>query len=320
MGAIVEFRPPAETEIRRRFVVVPGCPRIAYVEAGAGPDLILVHGALTALDDMWLGPMATLAKHFRVVALDRPGHGESEHVRLADASVWRQAEIVRNFARVLGLRRPVIVGHSLGGAVALAHGMAYPNETAGVVAISPICFPEVRLEHFLFGLRAAPFVGEVLAPALRVTDAATLPILWPAMFLPQTMPSRFAAEFPFALAGRADRLVADGENANMLFGDLTRSALGYGSIRVPVDILCGGADIVTNPVMHGALASVLIPDAHLIWLHGLGHMLHHFRLDAVLKAALAVGGGRRRDRPPVKVAGSDGLCAISREASPEASA
>lgn len=302
MGAVVEFRPPADPEIRRRFVTVPRGPRIACVEAGAGPDLILVHGALTALEDMWLGPMATLARHFRVVALDRPGHGESEHVRLADASVWRQAEIVRDFARVLGLRRPVIIGHSFGGAVALAHGMAYPDETAGVVAISPICFPEVRLEHFLFGLRAAPFVGEVLAPALRVTDAATLPILWPAMFLPQTMPARFAAGFPFALAGRADRLVADGENANMLFGDLIRSALGYGFLRVPVHILCGGADIVTNPAMHGALASALIPGARLTWLHGLGHMLHHFRPDAVLEAALAVGDVRGTGRLPMEAA------------------
>jgi pimeloyl-ACP methyl ester carboxylesterase len=302
MGAVVEFRPSAEPEIRRRFVTVPGGPRIAYVEAGAGPDLILVHGALTALEDMWLGPMATLAKHFRVVALDRPGHGESEHVRLADASVWRQAEIVRDVTRELGLSRPVVVGHSFGGAVALAHGMAYPDETDGVVAVSPICFPEVRLEHFLFGLRAAPFVGEVLAPALRLTDAATLPILWPAMFLPQTMPTRFATGFPFALAGRADRLVADGENANMLFRDLTRSALAYGSLRVPVEILCGGADVVTNPAMHGALASVLIPGARLTWLNGLGHMLHHFRPDAVLGAALAVGSEKRRCRRPVDAA------------------
>lgn len=292
MGAVVELR-PAEPEMRRRFISVPGGPRIAYVEAGEGPDLILLHGALTSLDDMWLGPMPTLARSFRVVALDRPGHGESEHIRLTDASVWRQAEIVRDFARVVGLRRPVIAGHSFGGAVALAHGIEYPDDTAGVVAISPICFPEIRLEHVLFGLRAAPFVGEILAPALRVTDAATLPILWPAMFLPQAMPARFAARFPFALAGRADRLVADGENANMLFADLARSAVGYGSIRVPVDILCGGADIVTNPLMHGAFASGLIPGARLRWLHGLGHMLHHFRPDVVADAALSVASSER---------------------------
>lgn len=276
----------------RRYLDVPKGPTIAYVEAGEGPDLILVHGAMTTLDDMWLGPMTALAEHFHVVAIDRPGHGDSDYVRLADASVWRQAEIVRDFARAMGLSRPTIVGHSFGGAVALAHGMAFPDECGGVVAISPICFPEVRLEHFLFGLRAAPIAAEVLAPALRVTDPVTLPILWPAMFLPQAMPARFEAEFPFHLAGRADRLVADGENANSLFGDLTRSALGYGTCRVPTHVLCGSADVVTNPLLHGRRAAWSIPGARFTWLLGLGHMLHHFRPDAVVKAALEVAGGR----------------------------
>ncbi len=279
---------PTPPTPERRYLSVPDGPTLAYVEAGEGPDLILVHGALTTLDDMWLGPMATLAEHFHVVAIDRPGHGDSGYVRLADASVWRQAEIVRDFARATGMRRPTIVGHSFGGAVALAHGMAFPDETGGVVAISPICFPEVRLEHVLFGLRAAPFAAEVLAPALRLTDPVTLPILWPAMFLPQAMPDSFAAGFPFALAGRADRLVADGENANALFGDLTRSAAAYGSCRVPVHILCGSADIVTNPLAHGWRASWQIPGARFEWLHGMGHMLHHFRPDAVAAAAWSV--------------------------------
>ncbi|KQP47134.1 alpha/beta fold hydrolase [Methylobacterium sp. Leaf106] len=275
-------RPP------RRFLDIPAGPRIAYVEAGSGPDLILVHGAVMTLDDMWLGPMEALSRHFRVVAIDRPGHGESEHIPFSDASVWRQAEIVREVARGLGLRRPVLVGHSFGGAVCLAFGMAYPEEAAGVVAISPICFPEPRLEQVLFGPRASPMGGDALSKMLAGSDALLMPLLWRAMFLPQPMPARFAAEFPFGLAGQSRRLVADGENANMLWSDLSRSALGYATCRVPVAILCGSADIVTNPLMHGRQAARLIPDATFRWLHGLGHMLHHFEVDAVVEAALDI--------------------------------
>lgn len=274
----------------RRFLDVPDGPTIAYAEAGEGPDLILIHGALTALDDMWFGPMEALSRHFHVVAVDRPGHGESEHVRLTDASVWRQAEIVRRFGQVLGLERPVVVGHSFGGAVALACGMAFPDEIAGIVAVSPICFPEPRLEQMLFGPRAVPFAGDAVATMMRGSDAALLPVLWRAMFLPQSMPARFEAEFPFELTGRADRLVADGENANMLWSDLSRSALGYATCRAPVHILCGSADIVTNPLMHGRQAAWLIPGARFTWLLGLGHMLHHFQPDAVADAALEVAG------------------------------
>lgn len=283
-------RPP------RRFLDIPDGPRIAYVEAGSGPDLILVHGAVMTLDDMWLGPMEVLSRHFRVVAIDRPGHGESEHVRLSDASVWRQARIVRDIARALGLRRPVLVGHSFGGAVCLALGMAYPDEAGGVVAVSPICFPELRLEQLLFGPRASPLGGETLSRMLAGSDAMLMPLLWRAMFLPQAMPARFAAEFPFGLAGQSRRLVADGENANMLWSDLSRSALSYAACRVPVAILCGSADIVTNPLMHGRLAARLIPDATFRWLHGLGHMLHHFAGEAVVDAALEIHR-RRASRP-----------------------
>ncbi|MCC0806188.1 alpha/beta hydrolase [Methylobacterium sp. W2] len=276
----------------RRFLDIPDGPRIAYVEAGSGPDLILVHGALMTLDDMWLGPMEALSRHFRVVAIDRPGHGESEHIRLSDASVWRQAEIVREVSQGLGLRRPLLVGHSFGGAVCLAFGMAYPDEAGGVVAISPICFPELRLEQVLFGPRASPMGGDALSRMLAGSDALLMPLLWRAMFLPQPMPARFAAEFPFGLAGQSRRLVADGENANMLWSDLSRSALTYATCRVPVAILCGSADIVTNPLMHGRQAARLIPDATFRWLHGLGHMLHHFAGEAVVDAAIEID--RRR--------------------------
>lgn len=178
--------------LQRKFVDLRGGPTLAYVEVGEGPDLVVIHGALTAIEDMWLGPMAALAGRFRVVAIDRPGHGESELVRLADASAWRQAQIVHDVGQALGLARPVVVGHSFGGAVALAHAMSFPNDTAGVVALSPVCFPELRLEHTLFGPRGWPIVGDALSVALAGLDRALLPLVWRAMFLPQSMPDRFA--------------------------------------------------------------------------------------------------------------------------------
>ncbi|MCJ2009917.1 alpha/beta fold hydrolase [Methylobacterium sp. J-092] len=283
--------PPPETQriVPRKMVDLPDGRSIAYAETGAGPDLVAIHGTLMTLEDMWLGPVPALARHFRVVAVDRPGHGRSTRARGTDASPWRQAELIHTAVRSLGLHRPVIVGHSYGGAVALAYGLLYPDDVAGIVALAPVCFPELRLEQVLFGPRAAPVSGPVLSRALGASaDPTLLPMLWNAMFLPQTMPKAFAEAFPFGFAGRSGQIVAEAEDALSLWVALSRSATAYATCRVPVRILAGDADIVVNPMIHGALAARLIPGARYERLPGIGHMLHHFRADAVTEAARAV--------------------------------
>lgn len=280
--------PDTERMVPRTILDVSGGRTIAYAETGTGPDLVAIHGTLMTLEDPWLGPVPALARHFRVVAVDRPGHGLSARARWGDASAWRQAELIHAAVQALGLRRPVILGHSFGGAVALAYGLRFPDAVAGVVALAPVCFPELRLEQMLFGPRAMPG-GEALSETLgKVSDPALLPLLWNTMFLPQTMPEAFAAAFPFGLAGRPSQILAEGEDALALWPGLARSAAAYPSCRVPVRILCGDADLVVNTLAQGALAAQVIPGARFERLPGIGHMLHHFRIDAVVEAARAL--------------------------------
>lgn len=275
----------------RRVVRASGGRGIAYVEAGSGPDLVLIHGALLTLEDMWLGPMTALSRHFRVIAVDRPGHGASDRIRLCDGSPWTQAEIIRDAVQALDLHKPVIVGHSFGGAVALSYGMSFPDEIAGVVALAPVCFPELRLEHLLFAPRAVPVLGDALAfTGGAAMDAVLMPLLWRTMFLPQQMPPRFAAEFPFDWARRPAPMIANGEDAAALWLGLTRSALGYAACRVPVHILGGDADLVVGNMLQGWNAARLIPEARFDLISGAGHMLHHFHIDEVSAAARAIAG------------------------------
>ena len=280
-------------QLGRKTIRTAAGRTLSYIDAGSGPDVILLHGTLTTLDDMRLSVFDDLSRDFHVVALDRPSHGASDRVPGTDASLWSQAAIVHDAAEALGFERPIVCGHSYGAAVALAYGMAFPDDSSGVVALAPICFPEPRLEHVLFGPRALPPPSGALARIFGDTiDTMVLPLLWRAMFLPQQMPAHFAAEFPFGLAGDTAQVNAEGEGANALWLDLARSVAGYAGCRVPVRFVVGMADLVVNPFLQSALASTLIPGARIDLLPGVGHMLHHARPDAVVDAIRAIAAGR----------------------------
>jgi pimeloyl-ACP methyl ester carboxylesterase len=256
---------------------------LAFAQTGSGRDVILIHGAMTCLDDMAIGLFASLEGAFRVTAFDRPGHGRSPMA--FGGAPWRQAEAIHASGRALGLVRPVLVGHSFGGAVALAYAQRYPDETAGVVALSPIAFPEPRLEHLMFAPRATPGpLGMGIRSLARLYDPVLLPILWRAMFLPQAMPDRFAEVFPFAEAGAAGQLLAEGRDAALMAPGVAWNTAGYRGCTTPVRILAGDRDIVVNPATHARPLARWLPRARLTMLPGLGHMIHHFAQPAVAAA------------------------------------
>lgn len=276
--------------VARRSVPVEG-GSIAFAETGEGPPVVLIHGTLMALEDVWLPLAPLLADRHRVVALDRPGHGLSMRRRLVDASPWRQARAIREALERLGLRRPVVVGHSFGGTVALCLALSDPEAVAGAVALAPLCFPEPRLEQALFGPRSVPGAGDELATILSGTlDRAMLPLLWRAIFLPQAVPPGFAERFPWPYACGAGRMIAEGEDAMSIWTAMGRAAAAYPTCRVPVRILGGTADIVVNNALHGFMAAALMPDARFAWLQGTGHMLHHFHPDRVVAEVEALAG------------------------------
>ena len=294
MSLALVQRPPVDRSpvlAKRRYADAGEGRTLAYVEAGSGPPVLLIHGAMVNLDDMLLGPFDALAREHRVIAFDRPGHGGSGRRRFEDASPWRQAGLIRNAATALGAERPLIVGHSFGGAVALAYAMAYPDETAAVLALAPLVWPEPRLELFLFGPRTPPGVGDLLSlGSHRTLDPALLPLLWRAMFLPQAVPERFLEYFSFGSAGDPAALIANGEDAFAGLTSLWRSALAYPRCRTPVRILGGDRDAVVNNAAHGALLGQVLPAGRFSTVQGMGHMLHHFAIDEILAAVQDLGG------------------------------
>jgi len=260
---------------------------LAFAQMGSGPDVVYLHGAMTTLEEGLIGLGEVLAPGFRFTAFDRAGHGDSER-DAGTGSVWRQAELIHAACAQLGLERPVIIGHSFGGAVAMAVALAFPESVSGLVLVGPIAFPEPRLEILTFGPRAAPVTGHWTSLMAAPMDALLLPALWSGMFLPQQMTPAFRDGFPFGLASGREQLQADGQEALAMMASLGRSATRYASCQTPVHVLQGDRDAVVNPLLHGRPLAAMLPRGRFISLPGLGHMAHHFAPGVVAESVRAL--------------------------------
>lgn len=257
-----------------RVAVTDGGPRHA-------PPVVLIHGALASREDMLLTLGERLARRFRVLAVDRPGHGLSERPRMA-GSPRDQALAIAEAVQRLGVEKPVVVGHSFGGAVALNWALERPDALTGAVALSPLVYPEFRMEHLLFGPRAVPVAGPWLSQvASLTTDPALMNAINAHMFAPQAIPPAWTERLPHARIRSPEQLTANGEDASFIGPAMTSAVLRYAACPTPISFIVGGADQVVDRRRHGALAVEHFPNARLTLLPGVGHMLHHFAPDAV---------------------------------------
>ena len=109
--------------------------RVTFRTAGSGPVLLLVHG-ITGSSQQWgESVFPLLAEHFTVVAPDLLGHGESAKPR-GDYSLGAYAVSLRDLLIALGHRRATVVGHWLGGGVAMQFSYAYPVFCERLVLVS----------------------------------------------------------------------------------------------------------------------------------------------------------------------------------------
>ncbi|HSB88130.1 MAG TPA: alpha/beta fold hydrolase, partial [Ilumatobacteraceae bacterium] len=109
--------------LRRRTVRIHG-HEVSYRMAGEGPTILLIHG-IAGSSTTWRAVMPALAENFRVIAPDLLGHGHSAKPR-GDYSLGAYASGIRDLLAVLGEERVTLIGHSLGGGVAMQFAYQFP--------------------------------------------------------------------------------------------------------------------------------------------------------------------------------------------------
>jgi len=264
---------------------------VAYRQAGSGPVLVMIHG-IAGSSNTWVPVMPLLAEHFTVIAPDLLGHGESAKPR-GDYSLGAYASGIRDLLGLLGHERATVIGHSLGGGIAMQFAYQFPQMAERMVLVcsgglgkevSPLLralslpgteylLPVVlnRQLHSVvgslgnvlgrFGIRSDPFLAEVWGSWSRLTD--------------------LRAQRAFIHTIRA---VIDVSGQRVSARDRL-----YLAHEIPTMIVWGDQDAVI-PVEHAHIAHELIPGSRLEIVEGAGHFLpfeHPDRLDRLMRDFLA---------------------------------
>jgi pimeloyl-ACP methyl ester carboxylesterase len=258
-----------------RFIEVDGL-RLHVVDSGekpgqVGPPLVFVHGLLGQLNHFSYA-LAALFPERRVVLIDRPGSGYSQPA--PSQSLQAQGDLVAKLIAKLDLQKPLVIGHSLGGAISLALALDHPEAIGGVALIAPLTLkvtaPPSPFESLA---RRSPLArwlwAWTLGPAASMlTSGAALKTV----FAPETDPIDYWNRGGGLFSARPWTLHAASRDMAGLQGETAAQSARYATLAVPVAVLYGVQDHILEAKLHGETFCLQTPHAELKLIEG-GHML-----------------------------------------------
>jgi pimeloyl-ACP methyl ester carboxylesterase len=275
-----------------RFVDVDGA-RLHIVELGpkdaAGPAIVMIHGLMAQLRNFTHSLAGRLAKDHRVILVDRPGWG---HSRLTGPrpDLVAQGRMIAQLIETLGLEKPLVVGHSMGGAVSLALATERPEVPGALALIAPLTQVVDQPPAVFRGLNVSPMLRAPIAWTIAVPMAVAFGKRGAeAVFAPDPVPADFATAGGGALSARSSAYEMGSFEVRMAEKAMPPLVARYGEIRVPVSILYGRQDALLDPALHGERTAAEIAGATLTLVDG-GHMLplsHASETEAWLREVLA---------------------------------
>jgi len=281
-----ETRAEAEWPPKGQFVTVDGI-RVHAVVMGPqdAPDLVLIHGASGNTRDMTYHLAPALAGAYRVIVLDRPGLGHTGRVGTGGATITEQATVLQGAAAALGADRPIVLGHSYGGAVALAWAVTRPDTLSALVSVAGAAKPWDSALPTLYKVLSHPVLGPVAAPLITawVPDSYVMGAV-AEIFAPQEPPEGYLSHVGPGLTLRRDTLRENALQRAGLLAEIEALHTRYDEIGVPVEIVHGTADTTVGLSIHARPLAEQVPGADLTVLDGIGHMPHHSAPDPVIDA------------------------------------
>jgi pimeloyl-ACP methyl ester carboxylesterase len=269
--------------------------RLHYLDCGdpAAPCVVLLHGNGSMIQDFTIsGLVDRLARRNRVLCFDRPGFGYSQRPRTRIWTAAAQADLLVRALHQLGVRNPVVLGHSWGALVAIAIGLRNDYSIRGLLLASGYYFPTWRWDVWMMSGPAIPVLGDLVRYTIGpILSWAILPMAFRKLFVPRSVPRDFTTLFPTSLTLRPKQLRAAAEESAFLIPMAAKFQSRYPSIQCPVHIFHGAGDQIIEPeqarYLHRAVPSSVL---HLV--QDAGHMVTYADGVAIAQAIDTIAGAR----------------------------
>ncbi|MHC2435546.1 alpha/beta fold hydrolase [Bradyrhizobium sp. USDA 4451] len=267
-----------------RIIEVSGA-RLHVVELGprdaAEPPIVMLHGASSNLRAMQ--PLGVqIAKARRVILIDRPGHGWSTRNCVADSTPAIQGRMIVEALTKIGVSRAIVVAHSWAGALALRIALDHPDRVAGLVLLAPVAYPWRGGAGRYNDVISTPLIGPLLAHTITlplgclVADSGARGV-----FAPQPMPVDFISDSATLLLLRPREFTANARDLVTLKAAVVEQAPRYAELKMPVTIISGDVDKTVSTGIHSRPLAATAPNAGLIVLPDVGHMVQYAAPDLV---------------------------------------
>lgn len=266
-----------------KFITVEGAS-LHFVIKGTGRPVVLIHGNPGSCQD-WTRLYSRLASRFCVFAFDRPGHGHSERPsQNGNVTAEVQARLLNSALAQLGVERPILVGHSWGGALALIYALSYPDDVSGLVLLAPAVYESDDGVSFLSKMPAWPVIGDLLnsifTPLLSAwlvrTDLAKA-------FSPDKVPGSYLRH-TLAEWTSPRKVKWYSIDDALLNASLAKFSPRYPELRIPVSLLTGDSDLIVPANENAIRLAEALPHAKLQIFERVGHQIAFVRPEAVVAA------------------------------------
>ncbi|MCD2174109.1 alpha/beta fold hydrolase [Rhizobium sp. C4] len=259
------------------------------------PPIVFIHGASGNLRDQYFAFEKPLEGRGRLIFVDRPGYGYSDRGGPENDTPAGQADAIARLLEKKGIDRAIIVGHSLGGAIAASFGVRHPDKTIGLLFLSAATHSWNGGVDWYYDLAATPVIGTVFRYSLLLSvGLGRIESGSQAVFAPNPMPPRYVAETMPGMILRPGAFYANAVDVSGLNSFVKTMEQHYREIAAPTVIITGDSDDIVAEEIHSVGLKRDIANSELLWLKGVGHKTDYVA-NGLAVAAIERLAGKPRD-------------------------